>query len=784
MRRKNVRNAGIMALAMVLFLCGCSGNKSGTGDRTETGESNVAETTQFHFLTEERTSGEAASSMTDSPFEEGYQSEREITYGRQLEAWNDNYLDDYHAILNHPLNKIQVEGDLSGAGGVFVGETGCLRNGLHLFSDYRKDWNGINGITTDGREFEARIVVEPERIGSQIRELKPISGKRGYAASFVGYQDGKPSEYWFYELDDSFEVTRRVQAKMEGGRQLDRLMGDGDGSFHVLCSTNGLKETYVIISAEGDVIFEKEVSAMAEFRAFGGGRVALFENADQLHDLRLSEASISTGELKELPVMSDNSLKEKLSTRVLDVAPVDDYRLVWCTPEGILAYDSTSKEMKVAYRWSNHGIVPGHTYDMNVMTDGSIAILTTDKNEDGLFYLLLEPTKEKRELKTITFAVNPYGREKFEQAAAFFQRKYPAYVIQIVDDYDEMNLLTQLGAGKGPVLVDTSVTGFEELEKLWQPLDGFLEQAGLMDVIIPETLELGKINGVTYGIVRDFQIETLLVSETGPKDWDYEGFLKTLEGYDGALLTQRYIEYPDDWRSKFFDMLSNDLSDNYYLNVETGKTIFGTSAFERVLRLSQKALKCPPAESGKALGEGLVLCECDTEFTIETVIRLRRRLEKNGERAIGYPTRDGARHRLVGISPIAIRQSATQEEKEIAYTFLKVYLSREAMESSGGFIPIRKDVLENQYRRYQDTVDGAKATGTYNPNNQPELDWDRDVRFLEELIQNSVAKKKYPTGLQQVFDEELGDYLDGRIDGKALDDHLKNRVNLWLKENE
>lgn len=779
MKRKNKRILGSLALAMILLICSCDGNKIGVEKQPGTDGS---ETAEFHFLTEERTSDDANPSDAAESFEEEYQSEREITFGRQLEEWNDNYLDDYHAVLNHPLNKIIVEGDLSGAGGVFVGETGCLRNGIHLFTDYRKGWNGVNGITTDGREFEARIVVDPERVGSQIRDLEPISGKRGYVACFVGYEDGKPSEYWFYELDDAFQVKRSVQAKMEGGRQLDRLMGDGDGNFHVLCS-KGAKKSYVIVSAEGDVIFEKEVSAISEFRAFGGGRVALYESANQFQDLQLREADISSGELMELSAVNDNVIKEKLSSYVYDITPIDDYRVAWCTSEGILTYDSTSKETKVVYRWSNHGIVPARMYDMNVMNDGSIAILTTDENEDGLFYMLLEPTKEKRGLKTITFAVNANSREKFEKAAAFFQRKYPSYVIQIKDDYDETYLLTQLGAGKGPVLVDTSVTGFEELEKLWQPLDGFLEQAGLMDEIIPETLELGKIGGVTYGIVRDFQIDTLLVSNAGPKDWDYEGFLTALENHDGALLTMRYIDYPDDRRFKFFDMLSNDLSDNCYLNAETGTAIFGTATFERVLRLSQKALKCPPAEEGKALREGLALCECDTEYTIETVIRLRQRLENNGELAIGYPTNDGARHRLVGISPIAIRRSATQEEKEIAYTFLKVYLSREAMESDGGFIPIRKDVLESRYKRYQDTVNNDKETGNYNPDNQPELDWDKDIQFLEGLIQNSVAKKEFPAGLQRIFDEEFGDYLDGRIDGKMLDNHLKNRVGLYLKEN-
>ncbi len=75
-----------------------------------------------------------------------------------------------------------------------------------------------------------------------------------------------------------------------------------------------------------------------------------------------------------------------------------------------------------------------------------------------------------------------------------------------------------------------------------------------------------------------------------------------------------------------------------------------------------------------------------------------------------------------------------------------------------------------------------KEDGKYNVNFMPMLEWDKDVPFLEGLIENGVVKKSFPTGLQKVFDEELGDYLTGRIDGKALDNHLKSRVWLYLEE--
>lgn len=781
--KKRICKAGAICLAAAFLLGSCHVKGKEPAEPTQSGEANAE--TEFFFLEEVNASDETKPSESEKPLEEGYESETEIRYGDWLTAWNDNTTDDYQAVMKQPLKKIKVEGDLSGAGAVFVCENGCARQGMHTFSSYKEDWSGANGITADGREYEIKIMVDPERVGRQIDLLAPISGRDGYVASFSERgANGKQIKYWFYVLDANYQVIRSVQANMAEGRQIDRLLGDGEGNFHVICEDKS-KKAYAVISPEGEVLFEKEVTAVvSELRAFGGGRVLLeeTENGQQAAVIRQGEANLGTGTFSELPVFQDETIKKKMAEYVYFVMPIDEWRLVWCAKEGILSYDSTSKELKTLYRWSNHGIVPNWVNDLTITNEGSIEMLYVDENEDGLSYLKLEPTKEKKEIKSITFAVRPGNKEKFEQAAAFFQKKYPDYVIVVKDDYDETNLLTQLGAGDGPVLVDTSLTGFEELEKLWQPLDGFLEQAGLLDEIIPETLELGKIGGVTYGIVRDFQIQTLLIRDSGPRDWDYGGFLQALEDFDGATLTNRYVQSSADLRYRYFDILKNGYEDNYYFSANSGKTIFGTAEFERVVSLSKKALRCPPAEEGKALREGEVLCECGWVPSIMTAFKLRRRLEANGERAIGYPTKNGARHRLEAISPIAIRNTATQEDKQIAYTFLKVYLSKEAMETHDIFLPVRKDVLEDLFMEYQETVENEKLRGEYNPNSMPEIDWEKDVEFLYGLIRNSIAQRSFPTGLEQIFDEEFDDYLEGRIDGNALSNHVEKRVNLYLME--
>lgn len=768
-KRKRIEKAllaAVLSLTAALLLGGCTGKDKDAESRTES--TAPSETTEYHFLEE------------GSPSSEEKESEEGTEEGEIVHVWNDNFLDDFHAVINHPVEKTVAEGEVPTGGRIFIGEGGCTCHGSHMYNDYKKSWNGANGMTAEGREFSAQIVVDPDRVGTQIQDLAPVSGKNGYVAYFYQIKDGKPSGYYLYELDENFQVIQSALAKIDVHDFIHDLMGDAEGNFHVMYNVVG-GSNYVIFSAEGEILFEKKVLPYSSFCAFGKGRVALVETVMETMERRFSEADPETGEFLELAVSRDETVKQELMAYdVLEAALIDEYRLVWCASTGVCFYDLSSRERKVVYHWSNHGIVPTRVEDLTVTADGSIGIYYKDANEEGYHYLLLKPTEEKEELKSITVAVDPSNRAVYEKAAAYFQRSYPEYAIEIKDDYDETSLLTQLGAGSGPVLVDTQLTGFEDLVKLWQPLDGFLEQTGLADEMFPEALEFGKIDGVTYAVVRDFQIQTLLVPDFGPSDWDYEGFLKALEDHGGAAFTIRDFRSTTDWRRKYFSVLSNGLLDNYFLDAETGRTIFGTPDFERVLKLSQKAAKCPAAEEGLALREGEVLCECSDVLSMLVALNLRRRLEANGERTIGYPTKDGAKNLLVPLHPLALRSTATDEEKEIAYTFLTVYLSKEVVASSS-FLPVRKDVLEEQFKDYQEMVERSIKDGTYQPD-LPVLDWDKDVGFLEDLIKNGTVQRSFPPGLQRIFDEEIDAYLSGGIDGKVLDDHLRSRVWLYLEE--
>ena len=751
--KKGRKVALCVFVAAMLLLAGCTRMAAGNDERKETAD-DLTPSEDFSFLNDDTV------------------------------AQRDNSLDDLQAVIRLPIKIYEPEGVIAGGrGGYMVGEAGCVAFKNHLYSNYKQNWSGVNGITAEGEEFSFHIETEPEREGIQVDAIGPFAGEKGYVAyRSVRGANGATVEQWFYKLDERLQKVCGVKAERPVSDDLDCLMGDEGGNYHLIYSlTNGSKN-YGVISQDGTMLMDVPLDFSAKLYAFGEGRVSVCTDCTNTQQ-RMYMADIDKGKLIELPVSKDENVKQKLSGFVMAVSPLDENSALWCTEEGIFVYDLKGRSTKTVYQWSKHGLSVMGIRDMVVTAEGSVGILYKDEYESDLCYLLLKPTGEREELPSITVAVSPYNKDAFLKTATLFNKMYPSYVINVKDDYDATSLLTQLGAGAGPVLVDTELTGFEDLEKLWQPLDGFLEQTGIANELIPKALEFGKIGDVTYGIVRDFRIDTLITSDSVSGDWDYEGFLSALEQCNGAAFTYEYVDGFADYREQYFGLLENGLWDNYYFDTKTGKTIFGTPDFERVLKLSKKAEQCPSTEEGKTLRNGSALCE-QTYLLVEAqVFRLRRRMEANGEHIAGFPTKNGAANLLVANAPLAMRSTATEEEKKIAYTFLKTYLSKEAMEANvAGMFPVRRDVFDTRLKNYEATVETMKMGGSYDPNYMPELDWDKDVTFLNDLIDNGIVQKSFPVGLQKVFDEELGDYLAGRIDGTALDNHLKSRVWLYLEE--
>ena len=746
--------------AMTLLLGGCQGKNEPMDITADSTDSSSYESTKFEFVEDV-----------------------------ELD-WKDNSLDDWQAVINLPMEEVKAEGEQFGGRMTYVvGECGAVRFKNHLIGSYKKDWSGVNGITSLGEKFSKKITIDPEYVGMQIDLLGSVSGKKGYVASRDVYDE----EYnvigrWFYELDENFEKIHEFYVEHLTQEDLTTIMGDGKGSIHLIymeVPPNTYK--YVILSCEGKVVFESSGNYREGLRAFGEGRVAACEIVTEGSTMvgKLMEADLDKGILTEIGSLSAASFYNETDgreTRSYSVTPQNTKELIWCGNEGLYTCNSNGEETRMIYRWTNHGISIQGVADMYAAEDGMIEIIY--KDDEGMKFLLLKPTEEKAEIKVITFAVTPFHKEVYANAVASFNKKYPTYNIEIKDDYDETSLLTQLGAGSGPVLVDTTLTGFEELEKLWQPMDGFLENSGLAEELISKALDFGKIENRTYGIVTNFTIRALAVADRTQTNWDYDGFLKSVESYSGAAFTATWFDTQEDEREYFFHVLNNGLDDNAYIDTKKGTTILESSEFERIVNVSEKAVQCPRKDEGKTSKEGDALCELLNVSGAEGLVRLRVRKE-SGENIMGYPTKNGAKYLLSAQSPITVRNTASDEEKRIAYSFFKILLSKDsAMASIKGNtyaqFSVRKDILEEQFNYYANVSSETNEHGKIT--NMPTLDMEKDRKFFDELINNSIVQKEFPAGLQKIFDEEIDDFLDGKIDRKSLYDHLKSRTWIYLEE--
>lgn len=313
-------------------------------------------------------------------------------------GWEDNDGDELRAVIDHSVEIVSADGQLDGGKSrIFVCEGGCMLFKNHLFDDYENNWSGISGVTAQGERMSLRVCVEPELKQTQVHEIGSVSGGKGYVACRYAFRDGKPDEYWFYELDESFQRIRGVQARLDGNDLLEYVMGDAEGFFHAVFWREDDRHAYVIVSPEGEKVFETDLGkGPGEIRlsAFGVGRVAVCDvtlEGDDQYKQSFYEADLKEKTLRELPFGKEEAVREKLRQAMFAAMPVDDNIIAWCDLTGICFYDLRERQTRIAYEWTKHEIEPYAVYDFAVNRDGSVGLAYADPH--GLFYLLLKPTE-------------------------------------------------------------------------------------------------------------------------------------------------------------------------------------------------------------------------------------------------------------------------------------------------------------------------------------------------------------------------------------------------------
>ncbi len=695
------------------------------------------------------------------------------------EVWQDNTLDLYTGQFNRPLKPVQSEED---------GEIRTLDYALEasratvfvrqLIPGESQD--SLNIVTRDG-EWSSRNLKEYDL--NLLESAGKICGSGGYVLVDLQFDGEGSSFYRFLTVDENLKVTGSFD--MEEGWPEEGspsgVMADSLGNIHlVTMSFSGWK--YYVLDSQGEILAEVTEPSYDDpvLVSLYDGSIALYSHVEE------EDTGQATGGLlwKADPASGKKEILGNVPADIwvwdmLYFTLWDEHTFLYADKEGLYRGDLTGGNPELLYEWVRHGIQPQSIEDLQVGEDQSISLLY--KDVDGMNYLYLEPTAEQREIHEITMAVSSGQMGKYKVYAARFTKMYPNYVVRLEEtEYNDTRLMTELIAGKGPVLIDTFLTGFTQHEELWEPLDQVLEQDGLPEELILKALERGKIGETQYGIVDDFYIETVITASADRDDWDYDGFLEEIAArprLDNICNARDSISFI----SSFF---IHGLNDNYMVDPGEGVTYFDSDGFRRILHyageLDNEDNRGYGLEAAGALKDGSMLCYEVSLLNPEDLGQWQTQLG-DSLKLIGYPGRDGAHHYIVSSEPVAVRAKAPEEDKQIARLFLQSILTYDSQCAGaldiGFHMSVRKDVFEEQlmemtFTSFYEGFDILKDM----------IDRERMKEDYMALLEQAVPVSYLPRELLDIITEELENYFSGVITEEQAIDHLKNRVELYLME--
>lgn len=769
----------LLTAMLILSLSGCGAEGRESANSTNTEETQEAQETDG------MSSQEASDSQEDLPEASGILEQ----------GFQDNSMDIYSAAVKAPLSlEERTKDEVAGSIEAFLGVSRAYGIGKHFFEDIEKSWDELSFVSKNGEKGSRRFDRE-----HQMMYLGPVAGTDHYVTldwkSSDGDGDGEEHQYYLTERDEEHEPLREFQLPFlnEWDRteelgyiasalsQISHFAVDGSGVVHLMRRKYDGNLLYLLVSPEGGILAEHEFGqeAIGELITLCDGRIIFVETMEDEEGMTsgrmLHYMDAETGKLTTLATIEKNFSVVTL---------YDENTLLCANDEGVYRSDLSGNDQELLYRWRDHGIEMRVINDIQADEEGNIALVYRD-NEEEYNYIYLKPTTEEVEVIELTMAVSPSGASAYKALVTIFNKEYPSCHIELKEDYDTSALLTELIAGKGPVLVDTSLTGFEEQEKLWEPLDAIMEKLGIMDELQPSVMTSGMINGTLYGIVTDFTLRTLVVGDPDLKDWDYDAFLQCVQDKQG--LEAIFDNYGGDVGAYFImNFLGHGIEDTYLLDAEAGTMNFDSSGFRQALEQAKKyCLHEEAVAPGTSLLEGKVLCN-EVRINRPEDLALYRTCYGEGANYIGYPTKDGGAHFIESKgSPLAVRRTASEAEKEAAFAFIKLCLSYEgqsqAAKNVGFGLSVRRDVLEKQISSMdENTVAYVNGFDQFRLGDQLNVEVDR--KTLLDMVDGARPWKYFPKELREVFFEELDQYFSGTITEDMLIDHLESRVGLYLGE--
>ena len=762
MRKNQMKNkilSGLLAALLVLQICGCGEAKQDTAkdsSKVETGSS-------------------GASVESDASGEDLFLPSADL-------PWRDNSLDAYSAVINVPLRYTDEQ---EPSNMYILGNSRASVYKHHFSEEAANSWNEIKTVSDQGVETSFRFASGEGEI-STINRLGGVAGSDHYMIlAGMEADDNGGILYHFYELDQDMQVTNSFYADCLDKNdyelpQFGQFQADAQGNLHMITKKDSDSTYhYYIVAPDGKLRLEASpkggftIDQIRKLFPLYDGRIGI-----QL-EKQLQCVNLETGETEVLA-----NIKPDYRGCTL----LDEQTLLYADGTGLYRSGLSGENPEILYTWSNHGVSASEIKAIQVLEDGSISLIYMDSR--GANYLKLTPTTEKVEIQEIIFGVSQGSSQKYKAVVAAFNKKYPAYRVQIKSyGYGDTSLLTQLSAGKGPVLVDTMLVNFENNAEWWEPLDEVFQQTGMEEELIPKVVDAGKIDGTLYGVVTDFSLDTVATFAEEPEEWDYDTFLGCFDEDDPVIKSVYTPLSGTDGHTFISNFFYHGMQERYLFDAESCTTYFDSEKFRKILRLGRYYMEKEHQGTSEGLREGTTLCAAVELGTPEDLTYFR---IWGGDRLtfIGYPSEEGSRHYISCSNPITVRVNATAEEKQLAHSFLQYLLSydaqMEAVSAGAGsnyHMSVRKDVLDEQINRVgTEMYDYPAVIGFPQFQLKDQVDPETDRAALYELLEKAGPKQYMPRELVDILNGELEAYLEGNLTEDVLIEHLGNRVGLYLSE--
>ncbi len=587
------------------------------------------------------------------------------------------------------------------------------------------------------------------------------------------------------------DVTSTVRllksALFEEGREPEDMIVDEAGTIYMRFYE---EEKYVWKLLSPEDVITRAMSEVTE------ADVALTTIADGgvglLHFYWQSGAPLDSANVADLYTL-DKQGQEKLllsgEAGALFMTMQDEEWLVYANGEGVYKKSMVSGEKNLLYLWSLHGISFPEIRGMQVDESGRVGILM--EKDEKLTYIRLSPPevagepvptpKLDAEPVQITFLGNPYT--DYRELIVEFQKQYPQYTVMKVSYPDEARLLTELMAGKGPVLIDTYNIDFKENIEYWECMDEELEENSLKEGLLEKVQLAGQIEGKQYGMVSSWQLFTFATMYQDVENWNYEEFIDYIKSK--PQLESIYSEQsPAYFIERYF---FRDLNNCPFINAKEKQVDIDTPQFRELLELTERLAR-PLDEPirGEENTEKVIL---GTRLGLDLYILQPSTLawdldEFRGMNIIGFPGANGSEHYINGGYPVVIRETASIKEKEAAFAFLEFLLSYEGQRiilEGECEISVRKDVLEEQLQEQPTApiVEDGWQVGYEEPEVSKE-EWNAEFMKIYEKLQPYYT---FPKELADIIEEELNAYFNHNRALEETTSILQNRVQLWLDEN-